>query len=192
MLNNLWSSRSWFLCLFSVLFFIGRNNAGQTRILDSDSDKHTTVPCDPAVVGPRGCKINVATGSFEKAVYNDDYLIDNPQIAPPTDGTPYGMHVTVDKGGFRSVPESSNVERTAFIWLGHKSGMFSHHFTGACIQFLRSYVDPAASDYNYLSPLLCHVRANKLPPTESGSVFYLNGDGMINSTERVLRTTGVE
>ena len=75
-----------------------------------------------------------------------------------------------------------------FVYIGVQSGSYKRTYSGDCVQFLRAHTEPTAANYNYLSPLLCHVRADKLPKLSgSAGYFYVYGDGTINSTERFLR-----
>ena len=187
-----------------LLYFFLLNVAycDELRILDSDPDSHVSVPCDPAVVGERGCKINPLNGWYEKSLYNDDFPIDHPDVSPPIDGSPYGMHVSVDKSGYifswqsgaaqigpiNAVPSQ---QQQGFVYIGLRSEAYIQSFAGDCVQFLRSHREPTAALYNYLSPLLCHVRVKNLPTTQgSDGYYYVYGDAARNSTERVLRAAG--
>lgn len=186
------------LVLFA-LSTLPTSHSDRLRIWDSDTDSRITVSCNPGVVGARGCQINPFTGFYEKALYNDDFPIDSAIISPPADGTPYGVHITVDKSGYifswqvgtahigptETVPEPS---QQGFLYIGSRTGLYTTTFSGDCVQFLRAHTDPTAARYNYLSPFLCHVRTTKLPKLRgSPGYFYLYGDGTRNSTERFLR-----
>jgi hypothetical protein len=188
-----------FLFVLSALCTVDPSQSDMLRIWDSDSGSRVTVPCNPAVVGERGCQINPFTGFYEKALYNDDFPINSAVISPPSDGSPYGVHVTVDKSGYifswqvgtarvgpiNTVPEPS---KKGFLYVGSRSGLYTQSIAGDCVQFLRAHTDPTAANYNYVSPYLCHVRATKLPKLRGSlGFFYVYGTWQRNSTERFLR-----
>ena len=153
--------------LFSILLV--------RRILDSDGSSRVTVPCDPSVMGATAC--SPVFGAMENF---NDFPMRSPDVSPPTDGIPYGGHVTVQEGGYifswqsgaaqvgpiTSIPDQ--VPPKAHVYVGLRGGQYSQSFVGFCVKYLRKYSGNSnAASYNYLSPFLCHVHVKGRRPNKN-------------------------
>ena len=220
-------------------FFIPPEYVAVRRILDSDTGSSTVVPCNEAIVGPGGCTdqigsniptFNPATGvvankpgyasagTASGAVGNVDYALTDPMVAPPTDGSPYGMHVTPESNTdfifswqagaamvgnyFFNTPLNLTTDPKCTtmmpnIKLGTSSGMYSVKFMAQCVRFVR--------DYSKYAPAACNLTAGATTPcnnylspyifhvrvtglTAGQAYYYVVGDSAFTSAEKTFMT----
>ena len=208
------------------------------RIMDSDTGSSTIVPCNEAIVGPGGCSnqkssipsfdpstgvvLNKPTfggaGSYSGAVGNVDYALTDPMVAPPTDGSPYGMHITPESntdfifswqagaalvGNYymnTSLNLTTDPKCTTMmpnIKLGTSSGMYSLKFKADCVRFVR--------DYSKNSPEACNLTQGATTPcynylspyllharvtglAAGQTYYYVVGDSAFTSAENTFTT----
>ena len=202
------------------------------RILDSDPQTNIAVPCDQGTL-EGGCTvlnpqlISIANGGvsstpgkygyvqigndYSGVIGNIDYNLTDPMVAPPKDGSPYGMHITPESntdfifswqagaswtGAIFSAPNVSQdpacTTANPRVLLGISSGMYTLSFPAECVKFVRDYshADPTACNslgcWNYLSPYLFHARVTGLLPGQT--YYYVVGDTSFRSSERTLTT----
>ena len=218
-------------------FSIPPEYARVRRILDGDTGKNTIVPCNEAIIGPGGCTdqissskpqtVNPLTGAISNkpsyasagtdggAIGNVDYNLSNPMVAPPTDGSPYGMHLTPESNTdfifswqagaamvgnyFINTPLNLTTDPKCTtmgpnIKLGTSSGMYSIKVMAQCVRFVRDYSlnTPAACNltkgvcYNYLSPYILHARVTGLAAGQT--YYYVVGDSAFTSAEKTFST----
>ncbi|KAG2441245.1 hypothetical protein HYH02_010088 [Chlamydomonas schloesseri] len=140
---------------------------------------HETVHCDPNAVGS-------VAGCFDQsipAVGNVDFVFGAPQVAYPTDGAPWGVHLTGPYpdgrtylvswytgaptiGATVTKPDTSSMKTTAAVRKAGSNGWTKH--SGSVITYLRAYSDPALVNGTYLSAHIHHVVLPRLDP----NTFY--------------------
>ena len=208
------------------------------RILDGDTGSNTIVPCNEAIVGPGGCTdqisaiptFNPATGAvtnkpsygsadtYSGAVGVVDYALTDPMVAPPTDGSPYGMHVTPEsntdfifswQAGAASVGDyfintplnlTTDPKCTTMmpnIKLGTSSGMYSLKFQAQCVRFVRDYSrnTPAACNLTHGATTSCYnylspylLHARVTGLAAGQTYYYVVGDSAFTSAEKTFST----
>ncbi|PNH09476.1 Purple acid phosphatase 15 [Tetrabaena socialis] len=139
--------------------------------------EHHSVPCNPDVVGSTAACFNAGI----PAVGNIDYHWGAPEIAYPTTGEPWGVHLTgpypdgrsylvswytgaATVGANLTKPDTSSMKAyaTAKSSKGH-----TLKFTGSVITYMRVYTLPELANATYLSPYIHHVVLKNLEPFTS-------------------------
>ncbi|KXZ54062.1 hypothetical protein GPECTOR_5g17 [Gonium pectorale] len=136
--------------------------------------EHHSVPCDPKVVG----SVAACYSQSLPAVGNVDYKWGSKEISFPTDGAPWGVHLTgpypdgrtylvswytggPTVGANLTLPDTSKEVATASVTPAKGS---AKRFTGPVITYLRAYTDPTMTSAQYLSPRIHHVVLRNLAP----------------------------
>ncbi|GFR53263.1 hypothetical protein Agub_g16045 [Astrephomene gubernaculifera] len=149
---------------------------------------HQTVACDPKAVG----SVAACFSQSIPAVGNVDFPWGSPQIAYPTDGSPWGVHLTgpypdgrtyllswytgaATVGANLTKPNTSALKTVAVL----TKGGTSYRFSGSVITYLRTYSDPALANYQYLSPYIHHVLLTGLTPRTTYRYQLAGRDGRL-------------
>ncbi|KAG2423817.1 hypothetical protein HXX76_014977 [Chlamydomonas incerta] len=141
--------------------------------------EHETVHCDPTAVGS-------VAGCFDQsipAVGNIDYKFGAPEVAYPTNGAPWGVHLTGPYpdgrtylvswftgapaiGASVTQPDLSGMKTSAAVRKAGSKSWAKH--SGSVINYMRKYTDPTLVNGTYVSPAIHHVVLKRLDP----NTFY--------------------
>ncbi|KAL6761255.1 Metallo-dependent phosphatase-like protein [Haematococcus lacustris] len=163
--------------------------------------KSTSVPCNASVVG----SVAACFDARIEAENNEDYHWGAEEISYPTDGSPWGVHITgpypdgvsyliswftggpqIGRVGVISQPDLSNTVAQVTLYRddsapGNCSCSLREPIAvmGKAITYMRMYRTAALANYSYVSPVINHV----VVELESAVHYtYTVGDGVLTST----------